>query len=445
MYQNGYKNLVAILEKKEDQGVYSASFKSVAPQAGYERHLLIYNTPFSTNTVAAIEWGQLEKGRVRSDYRQAPEDVEAGIDQRTGTDRWAVNRYNATSEDVLESPNTVKIPVSAIPTIALIRGKNEVSSKLALDLVDSTEYTDYAASVFHLFTYLYSSVDKTVSVVISHSSEANLYVNGSEVYASVAHNLETSVAINLIQGWNSIDVLLNNVETAGAIRFGNNLKNLADAMSCYYGGGNSASQIKQLSDEIDLRVQLGEIIAGINISNDVINGARIEITGDTIFKDDVIMDSGVIRSGDGDIEIDINNGTINLGKPLTINHKPVATSDDIDALGERATAVESNLGEMSVKWNFVDSSIQMSEDGMLISGVIYNAERDINEPTGMEILLSKDKISFLDNGTEVAFISGKVLQINQGIFVKSMQVGSHMTQAHPSNPKITVVSYVGGQ
>ena len=442
VYQNGYKNLVAILEDRED-GLYSASFTALAPLEGFSRSLFIYNTPFSTGTEATIEWGQLEKGKVRSDYRQAPEDTEAGIDQRTGTDRWVVNRYEATANDVLDSPNLVKIPVSALPTIAHIRGKNELASDIVLDLVDSTAYTNHADSVFHLFTYLYSGTDKTISVVVSHSSEANLYVNGNEAYASVAHNLETLVTLPLIQGWNSIDILLNNVETAGNIKFGENLKNLVDAMSCYYGGGNSASQIRQLSDEIDLRVQLGEIIAGINLSNDIINGARIEITGDTIFKDDVIMDSGVIKSGDGDIEIDLNNGTINLGKPLTINHKPVATSDDIDSLGGRTTAIENNLGEMVAKWNFVDSSIQMSKDGLLISGVIYNAERDVNEPTGMEILLSNDRISFLDNGTEVAFISGKILQINQGIFVKSMQVGSHMTQSHPSNPKITVVSYVG--
>ena len=61
----------------------------------------------------------------------------------------------------------------------------------------------------------------------------------------------------------------------------------------------------------------------------------------------------------------------------------------------------------------------------------------------MEILLTNNQISFLDNDTVVAFISGKVLQINHGIFVKSMQVGNHLMHSLASNPKITVFSYVG--
>ena len=122
--------------------------------------------------------------------------------------------------------------------------------------------------------------------------------------------------------------------------------------------------------------------------------------------------------------------------------KTQAEADKSSLVG-RATALEENLGGMSRKWNFVDSSIQMAEEGMLISGVIYDETRNTNDPTGMEILLTNNQISFLDNGTVVAFISGKVLQINHGIFVKSLQVGSHLMHSLESNPKITIFSYVG--
>lgn len=125
------------------------------------------------------------------------------------------------------------------------------------------------------------------------------------------------------------------------------------------------------------------------------------------------------------------------------NDDKLQISSDKSNLTSRTVALEENLGGMSRKWNFVDSSIQMADEGMLISGVIYDEARDVNAPTGMEILLTNNQISFLDNDTVVAFISGKVLQINHGIFVKSMQVGNHLMHSLASNPKITVFSYVG--
>ena len=125
------------------------------------------------------------------------------------------------------------------------------------------------------------------------------------------------------------------------------------------------------------------------------------------------------------------------------NDDKLQASSDKSNLTGRTVALEENLGGMSRKWNFVDSSIQIAEEGMLISGVIYDESRDVNAPTGMEILLTNNQISFLDNDTVVAFISGKVLQINHGIFVKSMQVGNHLMHSLASNPKITVFSYVG--
>lgn len=349
VYQNGYKNLVGIMEKNETTGLYSLTFKSLATQSGYERTLLVYNTPFSTKTSATIEWGQLEKGSVGSDYKQAPEDVEKDIDQRMGTDRWIVNKYEATTASIIQPSNLISLQPEDVPSIQHLRGKKEISSEIVLDLVDSTSYTGHASSLFHLYTYLYSSEPKTVAVTLSHTASASLYVNGTEAYGSSTSGTDVQVTLVLIQGWNSIDAILNNVTTAGTIKFDKNFKELADAMSCYFGGGMSASQIRQLSDEIDLKVQVGEIVAGINISNDIINGARIEITGDTNFTDDVTMDGGVIKSSTGTTEnpipyseINLNAGTFSLGDGAL-------TFDPINGLEVDGTISASNVqtGTMS--------------------------------------------------------------------------------------------------
>ena len=343
VYQNGYKNLVGIMEKNETTGLYSLTFKSLATQSGYERTLLVYNTPFSTKTSATIEWGQLEKGSVGSDYKQAPEDVEKDIDQRMGTDRWIVNKYEATTAAVVQPSNLISIQPEDTPSIQHLRGKKELSSEIVLDLLDSTAYTGHASSLFHLYTYLYSSEPKTVAVTLSHTASTSLYVNGTEAYEAPTNGTDVQVTLVLTQGWNSIDVIINNVTVTGTIKFDKNFKELADAMSCYFGGGMSASQIRQLSDEIDLKVQVGEIVAGINISNDIINGANIEITGDTNFTDDVTMDGGVIRSSTGTSEnpipyseINLNAGTFSLGDGAL-------TFDPINGLEVDGTVSASNV------------------------------------------------------------------------------------------------------
>ena len=351
VYQNGYKNLVGIMEKNETTGLYSLTFKSLATQSGYERTLLIYNTPFSTKTSATIEWGQLEKGSVGSDYKQAPEDVEKDIDQRMGTDRWIVNKYEATTATVVQPSNFISIQPEDTPSIQHLRGKKELSSEVVLDLVDSTAYTGHASSLFHLYTYLYSSEPKTVAVALSHTASTSLYVNGTEAYEAPTSGTDVQVTLVLIQGWNSIDIILNNVTVTGTIKFDKNFKELADAMSCYFGGGMSASQIRQLSNEIDLRVQTGNLIAAINLSVDPIDGARIEISGDTAFKDDVTMDAGVIKSSLGTVEdpipyseINLNAGTFSLGDgALTFNPTDGLTVDGTISAGNVKTGTMEGL------------------------------------------------------------------------------------------------------
>ena len=260
-----------------------------------------------------------------------------------GTDRWIVNKYEATTATVVQPSNFISIQPEDTPSIQHLRGKKELSSEIVLDLLDSTAYTGHASSLFHLYTYLYSSEPKTVAVTLSHTASTSLYVNGTEAYEAPTSGTDVQVTLVLIQGWNSIDIILNNVTVTGTIKFDKNFKELADAMSCYFGGGMSASQIRQLSDEIDLKVQVGEIVAGINISNDIINGARIEITGDTNFTDDVTMDGGVIRSSTGTIEnpipyseINLNAGTFSLGDGAL-------TFDPINGLEVDGTVSASNV------------------------------------------------------------------------------------------------------
>ena len=105
----------------------------------------------------------------------------------------------------------------------------------------------------------------------------------------------------------------------------------------------------------------------------------------------------------------------------------------LNAVRDTVVAIENNLGESAEQWNFIQTSITNSEQGILIT----------NEGSPMGVMISNDRISFYDNGVEVAFISDKVLQINHGIFVQSAQIGAHLISSLPENPDITIVQWVG--
>ena len=65
----------------------------------------------------------------------------------------------------------------------------------------------------------------------------------------------------------------------------------------------------------------------------------------------------------------------------------------------------------------------------------YDADTDKDEPVLISgIMIGSDRIDFVngDHKSPVAFITGNVLQINHGIFVKTLQVGEHMLETRLS-------------
>lgn len=95
----------------------------------------------------------------------------------------------------------------------------------------------------------------------------------------------------------------------------------------------TATAIEQTKNYISLNyVKNGEVVNEINLSEDgvKIDGSKVEISGDTTFKDDLIMSSGKITSSDGtSFVIDMNNNRIDLGETLYINGNVVLTSGDV--------------------------------------------------------------------------------------------------------------------
>ena len=89
-----------------------------------------------------------------------------------------------------------------------------------------------------------------------------------------------------------------------------------------------------------------------------------------------------------------------------------------------------NLGEKVQQLNFINTYIRESEEGIVIGA----------KGNPMQMLLSKDSLSFMDGGQVVAYFSNQSFYINRGAVVDSLQVGVHkMTRI---NNEFTVIQYV---
>lgn len=104
----------------------------------------------------------------------------------------------------------------------------------------------------------------------------------------------------------------------------------------------------------------------------------------------------------------------------------------IDA-SNRIVGLQQIMGEMKIQTDFVKTYMSQSEDGMVIG----------RKDGSASVKISNDRISFFSAGKETAFISQGVLQIENGIFTKKLQIGRYRIEQYNLNPDINVIRYVG--
>lgn len=107
-------------------------------------------------------------------------------------------------------------------------------------------------------------------------------------------------------------------------------------------------------------------------------------------------------------------------------------ASDLATLDGRVAVVNLILEEKAAKWTFIETSVTMAEEGIFIG----------NAAKQMGVLVAEDRISFIDKGTEVAYISNKTMEITHGIFVESAIIGKHKIETI-TGTDITVFVYVG--
>ncbi len=115
-------------------------------------------------------------------------------------------------------------------------------------------------------------------------------------------------------------------------------------------------------------------------------------------------------------------------------HGKKETEQALITASQRIIALQQNMGDMQIRTEFMDTYFSQSQDGLILG----------KKDGSSAVRVSNDRISFVSAGKEVAFISQGVLQIDNGVFVKSLQVGRFRLEQHQQNLDMNVIRYVGG-
>ena len=108
---------------------------------------------------------------------------------------------------------------------------------------------------------------------------------------------------------------------------------------------------------------------------------------------------------------------------------------DLVSATQRVSTIAKNLGELSDRWNFIDTYMSSSNDGLVIGK---------NDGSSSMMFNPNGRISMFSAGVEVMYISQGVIHIENGIFSKTIQIGRFREEQYHLNSDMNVIRYVGG-
>ena len=108
---------------------------------------------------------------------------------------------------------------------------------------------------------------------------------------------------------------------------------------------------------------------------------------------------------------------------------------DLISASQRVSNIAKDLGELSDRWNFIDTYMSSSNEGLVIGK---------NDGSSSMLFSPDGRISMFSAGVEVMYISQGVIHIENGIFSKTVQIGRFREEQYHLNPDMNVIRYVGG-
>lgn len=107
---------------------------------------------------------------------------------------------------------------------------------------------------------------------------------------------------------------------------------------------------------------------------------------------------------------------------------------DLISASQRVSNIAKDLGELSDRWNFIDTYMTSSNEGLVIGK---------NDGSSSMLFSPNGRISMYSSGVEVMYISQGVIHIENGIFSKTIQIGRFREEQYHINPDMNVIRYVG--
>ena len=107
---------------------------------------------------------------------------------------------------------------------------------------------------------------------------------------------------------------------------------------------------------------------------------------------------------------------------------------DLISASQRVSSIAKDLGELSDRWNFIDTYMSSSNEGLVIGK---------NDGSSSMMFNPNGRISMYSAGVEVMYISQGVIHIENGIFSKTIQIGRFREEQYHINPDMNVIRYVG--
>ena len=107
---------------------------------------------------------------------------------------------------------------------------------------------------------------------------------------------------------------------------------------------------------------------------------------------------------------------------------------DLISASQRVSNIDKDLGELSDRWNFIDTYMSSSNEGLVIGK---------NDGSSSMMFNPNGRISMYSAGVEVMYISQGVIHIENGIFSKTIQIGRFREEQYHINPDMNVIRYVG--
>lgn len=107
---------------------------------------------------------------------------------------------------------------------------------------------------------------------------------------------------------------------------------------------------------------------------------------------------------------------------------------DLISASQRVSNIAKDLGELSDRWNFIDTYMSSSNEGLVIGK---------NDGSSSMMFNPNGRISMYSAGVEVMYISQGVIHIENGIFSKTIQIGRFREEQYHINHDMNVIRYVG--